>query len=73
MKGGGGCAQIFSYKHRLESFFLFKILSLTIFEGFQKNEYFWGYEDFVDIFRGPSQIGLYLGVFSMYFRVFSYG
>ena len=29
-----------------------------------------GYEDFVDIFWGSSQIGLYLGVISMHFRIF---
>ena len=34
---------------------------------------FWGYEDFVDIFWGSSQIGLYSGVISMYFRAFSLG
>ena len=28
----------------------FKILNFNIFRGFQKNEYFCGYEDFVDIF-----------------------
>ena len=38
--------------------------------GFSKNEYFWGYEDFVDIFWGHHKIGLYLGVISMHFRVF---
>ena len=27
-----------------------KILNFNIFWGFQKTEYFWGYEDFVDIF-----------------------
>ena len=40
------------------------------FWGFQKNKYFLGYEDFVDIFLGSSQNGLYLGVISMHFRVF---
>ena len=44
-----------------------------IFGGFQKNEYFWGYEVFVDIFWGHHKIGLYLGVISMHFRVFSKG
>ena len=29
------------------------------------------YEDFVDIFGGHLKIGLYLGVISMHFRVFS--
>ena len=31
-----------------------------------------GYEVFVDIFGGHHKIGLYLGVISMDFRVFSY-
>ena len=39
--------------------------------GFQKNEYFGGFEDFVDNFGGHHNIGLYLGVISMHFRVFS--
>ena len=29
------------------------------------------YEDFVDIFGGHHKIGLYLGVISMHFKVFS--
>ena len=33
----------------------FKILNFNIFGGFQKIEYFLGYEDFVDIFLGSSQ------------------
>ena len=56
----------------------FKILNFHIVWGFQKTEYFWGYEDFVfcGIFLGEggggsSQIGLYLEVISMHFRVFS--
>ena len=46
-----------------------------IFGGLRKNEYFGGYEDFVDIFRRSSQnwTGLVLGVISMYFMVFSLG
>ena len=32
-----------------------------------------GYEDFADIFWGHHKIGLYLGVISMHFRVFSEG
>ena len=32
-----------------------KILNFNIFGGFQKTEYFCGYEDFVDIFWGSSQ------------------
>ena len=41
-----------------------------MFWGFQRNEYFWGYEDFVDIFGVYHIIGLYLRVISMHFRVF---
>ena len=29
-----------------------KILNFNLFLGFQKNEYFWGHEDFVGIFLG---------------------
>ena len=39
--------------------------------GFQKNEHFFGYEDFVDIFWGRHKIGLYLEVISLHFSVFS--
>ena len=52
---GEGGTLIFSYIRRLGSFFGFKTLNFNIFGGFQKNEYFWGYEDFVDIFWGSSQ------------------
>ena len=51
-----GGSLIFSYIRRLGSFFGFKILNFNIFGGFQKNKYFLGYEDFVDIFWGSSQI-----------------
>ena len=39
---GGGGTLIFTYIHRLVSFFGFKILNFNIFGGFQKNEYFFG-------------------------------
>ena len=45
------------------------MVHISIFLDFQKNEYFWGYEDFVDIFWGHHKIGL--GVISMHFRDFS--
>ena len=55
-------------------FFGFKILNFNIFWGFQKNKYFLGYEDFVDIFLGyHHKIGLYLGVISMHFRGIFFG
>ena len=38
---------------------------------FRKNEYFLEYEDFVYIFWVYHKIGLYLGVISVHFRVFS--
>ena len=46
---------IFSNIRRLGSFLGFKILNFNIFGGFQRNKYFLGFEDFVDIFRGASQ------------------
>ena len=58
-----GVTLIFSCIRRLMPFFRFKILYFNIFGGrgggVQKNEYFWGYEDFVDIFGGHDRIGLY--------------
>ena len=44
-----------------------------MFWGFQRNEYFWGYDDFVDILGVYHIIKLYLRVISMHFRVFSFG
>ena len=41
--------------------------------GGQITEYFWGYEDFVDIFGGHHKIRLYFEVISMHIRVFSEG
>ena len=64
--GGGGGTLIGSGR-----FFWFKILNFNVFWDFQKKEYFWGYEDFVKIFWGHHKIRLYLGVISIYFRVFS--
>ena len=47
-------------------FFGLKILNFNIFGGFQKNEYFLGYEDFVDIFWGSSQNWASLRVMDFY-------
>ena len=44
----------FLYIRRLGLFFGFNILNFNIFWGFQKNKYFLGYEDFVDMFWGVS-------------------
>ena len=45
-------------------------MNFNIFGGFQKNEYFLGYQDFTDIIWGHYKIGLYLGVISMHFMSF---
>ena len=67
MGGGGGGSLIFSYMRRLGSFLGgFEILNFNILGGFQKHEYFLGYEDFVDIFLGHHKIGLHLGFNSTY-------
>ena len=44
---------------------------LLFFGAFNKINIFLGYEDFVNIVWGYHKIGLYLGVISMHFRVFS--
>ena len=64
---GRGDTLIFSYIRRLGPFFFFffgggggQNLEFHYFfvgggRGFQKNKYFFGYEDFMDIFWGSSQ------------------
>ena len=59
-----------SHIRRLGLFFWFKILNFNIFGGFQKNEYFFGYEDFVDIFFGSSQSWASFRLITMHFRAF---
>ena len=53
-----------------DHFLGFKIPNFNIFGGFEKNEYFWEYEDFVDFFGGLTQNWACLRVISMHFRVF---
>ena len=53
---GGGVLRYFHTCIGSGHFLGFKILNFNIFGGFQKNVYFCGYEDFVDIFVGSSQI-----------------
>ena len=53
--GGGGGTLIFSCIPRLGPFFLVQNFEFHFLGGFQKNKYFLGYEDFVDIFLGSSQ------------------
>ena len=50
-----GGTLIFSYIRRLGPFFGGQNFEFQYFLGFQKNEYFFGYENFVDIFLGSSQ------------------
>ena len=47
---GGGGTLVFSYIPWLVSFFGVQNFDFQYFWGFQKNKFFWGYEDFVDIF-----------------------
>ena len=53
--GGRGGTLIFSYIRRLGPFFWGQNFEFQYFLGFQKNKYFFGCEDFVDIFFGSSQ------------------
>ena len=52
---GGGYYNIFIHTYA-RTILGFKILNFNTFEGFQKNENFLGYEDFVDIFWGHHKI-----------------
>ena len=60
---GGGVLWYFHTYVGTGYFLGFKILNFNIFGGFEKNEYFWGYKDFVDIFWGHHKIGLVWGSF----------
>ena len=70
----GGYSNILDIR-RLGSYFGVQNIEFPYFfwgGGFQKNVYFGGWVDFVDIFLGGHhKIGLYLGVISMHFRDFS--
>ena len=46
---GRGYTDIFIYEGS-DHFFGFKILNFNFLGGFQKTKYFFGYENFVDIF-----------------------
>ena len=54
---GTGSTQIFSYLRRLGSFLEVQNFEYQYF--FQINEYFWGYEDFVDISGGHHKTVLF--------------
>ena len=53
--GGGGGTLIFSHIHRLGLFLGVQNSEFQYYLGFEKNEFFGWYEDFVDIFWGSSQ------------------
>ena len=81
--GSQGATLIFSYIRRPGPFFFFLFfflgggggvqnLEFQYFWGVQKNEYFLGYENFVDkIFWGHHKTRLALWIISMHLRVFS--
>ena len=50
-----GGTLIFSYIRRLRPYLGVQSFEFQYFLGFQKGKYFFGYEDFVDIFLGSSQ------------------
>ena len=62
-RGGGILVIFFTYVG--SGYFLgLKILNFDSFGGFQKNEYFWGYEDFVDIvLESPQNWPIFRGHF----------
>ena len=69
--GVGEGTLIFSYMRRLGHVLGFKILNFNIFGGFRKMNIFGGYEDFVDIFWGSSQIWtIFRGRFYVFWGLF---
>ena len=70
--GGGGGTLIFPYIRRLGSFFLVQNFEFQYFLGvFRKINIFLGMKILLIFLGGHHKIGLYLGVISMHFRVFS--
>ena len=66
-----GGTLIISYIRRLGSIFRFKILNFILLGGFRKINIFGGMKILWIFLGGHHKIGLYLGVMSMHFRVFS--
>ena len=73
--GGGGGTLIFSYIRKLGLFFWVQNFECQYFLGFsEKNNNIFGDMKILRIFLGGHhKNGLYLGVISMHFRVFSEG
>ena len=69
---------VFSYIRRLEPFFFFflgggggwgvKIKNFNIYEVFRKNEFFGGYEDFVDILNLDYNYGSFLCILGSFLK-----
>ena len=73
LKAPGGVLWNFHTYVGLGYFLGFKILNFNIFGDFKKKLVFFGVWRFCGYFiGGHHKIGLYLGVISMHFRVFSY-
>ena len=54
----------FFYRYVGSGYFLgLNFLNFNIFGDFQKNEYFWGYDDFVDIFGVITKLAYIKGSF----------
>ena len=68
---GGGVLCYFHTYVGSDHFFGVKFLNFNIFGDFQKNEYFLGYENFVDILLGSSQNWTSFRSYFYVFKVFS--
>ena len=67
-----GSTLIFLYIRRLGSFLGGQNFEIKYFLGFTEKIYvFWGMKILCIFLGGRHKIGLYLGVFTMHFRVFS--
>ena len=72
-RGTGGGTLIFSHKRRFGSFWGFEILNFIILGGFRKITIFGGMKILWIFLGGHHKIGIYLGVNSIHFMVFSLG
>ena len=68
--GGGRGSLIISYIRRLGLFFGVQNFEFQYFLGFQKTEFFWGYEDFGDIFFGGGRSSQSWTIFRGHFYAF---
>ena len=66
-----GGTLIFLYILRLGSIFWIQNFEFQFIFGFSEKNIFWGMKILWIFFWGHHEIGLYLGVISMHFRVFS--